>query len=168
MTKVGFSTNDNPNHKGATNTWYTPPHITKDLGEFYLDPCTNSTAPFYHAINNVKHDIGEDGLNCKWINRIWLNPPYGKDIIKWLDKLLGHGDGMALVFARTETMWAQKHMGLCDGFNLLKGRISFIPENGGKSTNASTGSMLLAYGETNLEYLYRLEGNVFINNKRLN
>lgn len=163
MNKKGFAASDNPNHKGNTNTWFTPIEITNCLGDFWLDPCTVTNAPHKHAEFNPCFDEGYDGLKSDWSNRVWLNPPYGKDIIKWLDKLYEHGNGMALVFARTETRWAQKHMALCDGFNLLKGRVSFIAENGRKSTNASTGSMLLAYGKNNLEYLYNLRGNVFLN-----
>lgn len=159
----GFSTNDNPTHRGQTNTWYTPRHITDALGTFSVDPCTNSNAPFFHALSNAKHDLGDDGLSWDWVDRVWLNPPYGSEIVKWLDKLYDHGNGIALVFARTETVWAQKHMSICDGFNLLKGRISFISSNGIKSSNASNGSMLLAYGKNNLECLYSLRGNVFIN-----
>lgn len=158
-----FAAGEPASHKGKTNTWYTPKEITNSLGSFWLDPCTNSSAPFYHASYNCKHDLGEDGLSWEWRNRVWLNPPYGREIEVWLDKLYHHGNGMALVFARTETAWAQKHMKCCDGFNLLKGRISFVAEDNRKSTNAATGSMLLAYGVENLPYLYTLEGNVFIN-----
>lgn len=167
MEKIGFSACDNPNHKGKTNTWYTPKEITESLGSFFIDPCTNSTAPHYHALHNIKHDKGQCGLSIEWRNRVWLNPPYGKDIVAWLDKLLEHGNGMALVFARTETKWAQKHMKMCTGFNLLKGRISFISDDGRPSTNASNGSMLLAYGAENFSYLHRLEGNVYYNGNDL-
>lgn len=156
----GFSSCDSPDHKGKTNTWFTPKTITKDLGEFKLDPCTMSFAPFFHATNNIFHDKGECGLRDVWNShdRVWLNPPYGKDVDKWLTKLYHHGNGMALVFSRTETRWAQRHLFLADGINFLKGRISFVSSNGRKSTNASNGSMLLAYGENNLKYLEKLEG----------
>lgn len=157
----GFSSCDSPNHKGETNTWFTPEEVTKDLGSFDLDPCTMSFAPYFHATENVLFDKYECGLDKIWEGRVWLNPPYGKEIDKWLTRLYHHGNGMALVFSRTETRWAQRHLWLADGVNFLKGRISFVASDGRKSTNASNGSMLLAYGEENIEYLDKIEGTIF-------
>ena len=32
-----------------------------------------------------------------------MNPPYGSETPKWLKKLSEHGNGIALIYARTET-----------------------------------------------------------------
>ena len=32
-----------------------------------------------------------------------MNPPYGKFTAKWLEKFINHRNGIALVFARTDT-----------------------------------------------------------------
>ena len=34
---------------------------------------------------------------------MWLNSPYGPETALWLEALVRHGDGIALLFARTET-----------------------------------------------------------------
>lgn len=90
-----------------------------------------------------------------------MNPPYGKHTMEWLDKLHSHGNGFALVFSRTETKWAQKHIKLADAVLFLSGRISFIRENLFKSTNAACGSMILAYGKHNVDKLKNLRGIIF-------
>lgn len=154
----GFSANDNPSHKGKSNTWFTPGKIISSLCDFDLDPCTQSFRPHKLAKKEIFHDLGHDGLEEKWEGKVWLNPPYGSHVKKWLDKLYEHGDGIALVFSRTDTKWAQEHLSKCDGVNFLKGRVSFIHESGKHSHNASNGSMLLAYGEHNIKYLFNING----------
>ena len=154
----GFSANDNPSHQGATNTWFTPKRIVGALGGFDLDPCTQSFRPFDTALRHIEYDRGQCGIEQEWSGRVWLNPPYGKDVGVWLEKLERHGNGIALVFSRTETRWAQRALSKCDGVLFLKGRISFIHETGKKSHNASNGSMLLFYGKDNLKYKKSLPG----------
>ena len=81
--------------------WLTPPELVKKLGEFDLDPCSPVNAPFYHAKNN--YTIEDNGLLKKWEGRVYCNPPYGRDLNLWLKKLKEHGNGISLIFARTET-----------------------------------------------------------------
>lgn len=152
---------DNPNHTGATNTWFTPQSIIKPFGAFDLDPCTQSFRPFDTAKKHICEDLGECGLKTDWHGRVWLNPPYGKGIADWLLKLARHGNGIALVFARTDTAWCQKAIAHADGVNFLKGRISFISSAGKESSNAATGSMLLAFGRENCESIKALDGVFF-------
>jgi len=159
---------DNVSHKGETDTWFTPDDIFKKLEIcFDLDPCTQTYRPFDTAINVFCEDLGDDGLLLPWSGRVWLNPPYGRGIDAWLKKLQRHGDGIALVFSRTETTWAQQCLGLADAVNFLKGRISFIRADGSKSTNAANGSMLLAFGAENVEAIRRLPGVIFENKKAI-
>ncbi len=93
---------------------------------------------------------------------MWLNPPYGDGIARWLGKLAYHGDGIALVFARMETSWAQAIVPRADAVNFLAGRISFLRADGRPETNAGTPSMLLAFGQRNVEALKNLEGILFL------
>lgn len=160
-----FSACDSGSHEGLTNTWFTPKNIISKLGYFDLDPCTQSYRPFDIAKHNYCEDKGINGLREKWRGRVFLNPPYGKKIYLWLRKFNRHKNGIALVFARTETIWAQEIMKRCEGILFIKGRLSFLRWNGEKSSNAGTGSMLLAYGKENIEALRNIEGILIINNK---
>lgn len=81
--------------------WLTPPELVKKLGVFDLDPCSPVNAPFLHASYNFT--IEDNGLNKEWFGRIYCNPPYGKEMHLWLSKLKQHRNGIALIFARTET-----------------------------------------------------------------
>ena len=155
---------DSVTHEGQTNTWFTPQEIVTTLGPFDLDPCTQTFRPYDTAARHICEDAGECGLASKWEGRVWLNPPYGKAITKWLGKLADHGNGIALVFSRTETGWGQAMIGRADAVNFLKGRIAFIRKDGKPSTNAGTGSMLLAFGRENVEAIKRLPGVVFTQN----
>ena len=164
--KISFFSCDSVTHEGSTNTWFTPQYIIETLGPFDLDPCTQSFRPFDTASLHVCEDFGDCGLSKDWYGRVWLNPPYGKAILKWLKKLSTHGNGIALVFSRTETGWGQEMIAQADAVNFIKGRIAFVRDNGKPSTNAGTGSMLLAFGSENIEAIKRIPGVIFENGRR--
>jgi hypothetical protein len=104
--------------------WLIPPELVKKLGEFDLDPCSPVNAPFYHAKNN--YTIEDNGLLKKWEGRVYCNPPYGRDLNLWLKKLKEHGNGIALIFARTETKFFFENIwDDADGLLFVKGRIRF-------------------------------------------
>lgn len=86
----------------TTDVWLTPHHIINVLGEFDLDPCSHPTPPFRIATNTYSIEHGQDGLLLDWQGRVWLNPPYS-EWAKWVKRLKDHGNGIALIFARTDT-----------------------------------------------------------------
>jgi len=139
----GFSTLDNPSHQGKTNTWLTPMWLIDELGPFDLDPCG---FPGHHTAERLI-TLPKDGLTQPWHGRIWLNPPYGRETGTWLNKLQEHGNGIALVFARTDTTWFQGIKPEMTFF--MRGRLAFLDENKNESTNAGHGSVLLAFGRQN-------------------
>lgn len=160
---TSFFALDSVTHEGETNTWFTPQEYILPLGYFDLDPCTQTFRPFDTAAHHICEDKGECGLTTPWFGRVWLNPPYGKSTGIWLRKLARHGNGIALVFARTETNWAQEIISKADAVNFLKGRIAFIRKDGKASSNAGTGSMLIAFGKHNVESIKTFSGVVFLN-----
>ena len=94
--------------KNTTVEWLTPPELVIKLGEFDLDPCSPINPPFLHAKNNfTKLD---DGLSKEWFGRVYLNPPYGRGMELWMEKLKHHGNGIALIYARTETKYFFEHL----------------------------------------------------------
>lgn len=126
--------------EGQSVEWYTPPHILEALGPFDDDPCTPGKT---------------DGLTRAWRGRVWLNPPYGKETPIWLSRLADHGNGTALIFARTDTtfffteVWKRATACL-----FLRGRIRFHKPGGeiGKH-NGGAPSVLVAYGPMNAQAL---------------
>jgi DNA N-6-adenine-methyltransferase (Dam) len=163
MKRKGFSKLDNPSHEGATNTWLTPLSLIQQLGIFDLDPCA---FPNHNtAIKMIC--LPEDGLNSNWIGRVWLNPPYGLNISKWLKKLESHKNGIALVFSRTDTNWFQDIKP--DAIFCLKGRIKFLKEDKTCDSNAGHGSILIIFGQNNLQAVQNsgLQGKLYIPHKCL-
>lgn len=132
--------------------WLTPPDLVKKLGEFDLDPCCPINAPFYHAKNNYTTD--DDGLSQKWKGRVYLNPPYGRGMDLWLEKLKYHGNGIALIFARTETKCFFQHIWQdADAVLFVKGRIKFYHVSGIQAGSSGAPSVFIAYGRDNAKAL---------------
>lgn len=124
---VHFSS-DTPEH-------YTPTGILDAvvacLGAIDLDPCSND-----HDAPNVpagKHyTAADDGLAQFWHGKVFMNPPYGREIARWVDKLVTEyeaervTEAIALVPARTDTDWWER---LVDGYKFtcfVHGRLTFI------------------------------------------
>ncbi|NHM06658.1 adenine methyltransferase [Flavobacterium sp. CYK-4] len=129
--------------------WLTPPELVKMLGDFDLDPCSPVNAPFYHA----KHyfTIQDDGLSKEWFGRVYMNPPYGKGMELWMEKLKLHGNGIALIFARTETKCFFEHVwNDADGVLFVKGRIKFYHVSGVQAGTPGAPSVFIAYGVENI------------------
>lgn len=139
-------------YRGLTDEWLTPPELVKALGPFDLDPCAPANRPWDVA---AKHYTAEDdGLSQVWEGRVWLNPPYGPQTWRWLDRLRIHGNGIALTFARTETEGFFKTAWRADALLFFKGRLYFhYPSGVRASGNAGGPSVLLAYGEHNAQVL---------------
>ncbi len=140
-------------YKGANDEWLTPPEIVSELGPFDLDSCAPVCRPWDTAVKH--YTVEDDGLWLPWEGRVWLNPPYGPETGKWLGRLASHGNGIALIFARTETamffesVWNQAHALL-----FIEGRLYFYTVHGEKAKYNSGGpSVLIAYGWSNVQRL---------------
>lgn len=140
-------------YEGKTDEWLTPPEIIQALGIFDLDPCAPITRPWEMATNHFT--VNDDGLKQPWQGRIWLNPPYGPETGKWLSRLAVHGNGIALVFARTETQMFHEHVWRkADSVFFFYGRLYFYDVYGKKAAHNSGGpSALVAYGTNNTDSL---------------
>ena len=116
----------------------TPQHCTPQviidatlacLGTIDLDPCSNS-----HEQPNIpatKHFTEEDdGLAQGWHGRVYMNPPYGREIGNWVEKLCKEHEAgrtteaIALVPSRTDTQWwlQLRDFPVC----FVQGRLTFL------------------------------------------
>lgn len=126
--------------------WLTPPHIPQALGRFDLDPCG---APGHIlAERTYLLEEGDDGLRDPWFGRVWLNPPYGREQTPFLERMVEHGRGTVLIFARTETRaWHKYVWPEASAVLFLSGRLTFLAGDGERaSANAGAPSALIAYG----------------------
>lgn len=141
-----------------TVEWYTPEWIFTMLGlVFFMDPCH----PGRHILTWVPalfvYTKLMDGLAARWWGRVWLNPPYGDETPKWLAKMHVHRDGVALVFARTDTKWFHDYVAKADAVLFLKKRVRFVDQHGNPGKSPNCGSMLVAWGEESVAALRRAE-----------
>jgi len=133
--------------------WLTPPEILNALGDFDLDPCAPIVRPWDMAENHYTiHDLG---LTRPWFGRVWCNPPYGSQTGIWLQRLADHGNGIALIFARTETeMFFSQIWKRADALLFIEGRLYFHHVDGSRAAaNAGAPSVLVAYGMMNVDAL---------------
>lgn len=148
-----MSKNFNTNTKN-NDEWITPPYITRKLGLFDLDPCAPVDTPIRHS--KTWYTLGQDGLNQQWHGRVWLNPPYGKETFKWLNKLHVHQSGIALIFARTETkgfhseVWEK-----ADSVFFFRGRLKFYYVDGTEGGTANAPSCLVSYSAFDTDSIKR-------------
>lgn len=172
-------------HDRSENTkheWLTDPPLIRALGAFDLDPCAPvpEIRPWDTAAKH--YDIETDGLLQSWFGRVWLNPPYDNAIAgRFLSRMAEHGNGVALVYARTETENFFNYIwGGASSILFIRGRLSFweiqcavCGAGGSKHTekfecksytpskaavrgsSAGAPSVLVAYGEENSRTIAR-------------
>lgn len=138
----------------TTHDWLTPPGLLEALGPFDLDPCASQHQPWRTAA--AQFTIEDDGLSREWHGRVWCNPPYGPHAEKFLKRMAAHGNGIALIFARTETRafqeWCWKK---ADAMLFIAGRIKFHLPGGSAAGPAGAPSVLVAYGSQNAAALHQ-------------
>lgn len=156
--------------KSNTEVWLTPPSLLAKFPEFDLDPCAAINQPWATAREHFT--IEDDGLAQEWRGRAFVNPPYSTtEVVKWLKRLAEHENGIALIFARTETATFQRHVWeQCDAMLFIEGRLHFhvnedtwlkrkgaddifVPRGERAPANSGAPSVLCAYGPENADLL---------------
>lgn len=135
--------------------WETPQDFFNELDRefnFTLDPC----ATFENAKCAEYYTKEDDGLRQEWWGTVYMNPPYGREIGKWvakasLEAALRGSTVVCLLPARTDTRWFHDH--IWDDkkhqpregvqLRLLRGRLKF----GGSKNSAPFPSMVVIFKE---------------------
>ena len=118
-----------------TDQWATPQKFFDLLNEefdFTLDPCADE---FNHKCSKY-YTREQNGLTKDWNNeRVFCNPPYGKEIVDWVKKcnqeVFEGGCELAvmLVPARTDTRWFHDYIYHQAEIRFVKGRLKFGDSN---------------------------------------
>lgn len=112
----------------ATPEWYTPIEFFNELDaefRFNLDPCST-----HENAKCKRHFTKEDdGLAQDWsYQRVFMNPPYGREIKDWMRKAyessLNGATVVCLVPARTDTAWWHDYATKGE-IRFIRGRIKF-------------------------------------------
>lgn len=143
-----------------TDDWLTPVAVIDALGgaaSFDLDPCAPAAQPWPTAQRTYTR--ADNGLLLPWFGRVWLNPPYHRfAIAAWLGRMVDHGRGIALIFARTDTEAFHRFVWRAGTAVLfLAGRLDFHRLDGSlprrRQGNAGAPSVLVAYGTDDADVL---------------
>lgn len=129
-----------------TDNWATPQDFFDELNRefhFDLDPAADN--------NNHKCDnyftIAENGLLQSWNgNSVFCNPPYGREIGKWVEKAYKENEkyGNTIVMllpARTDTKWFHEYIYHKAEVRFIRGRLKFS----GAKFNAPFPCMVVIY-----------------------
>ena len=93
-----------------------------------------------------------NGLQQEWAGVCWMNPPYGREIGKWIEKAYkSNAVVVCLVPARTDTRWWHEFCMKSKEIRLVQGRLKF----GGSKNSAPFPSAVVIFdsnyhGETKL------------------
>ena len=116
--------------------WKTPKYVYDYLDREFLfdfDPCPSN--PNF------------DGLKIKnWASMNFVNPPYGKEIIKWIKKGIEEQKkkhySVFLIPSRTDTKWFYEMFRNASEIRFIVSRIKFV----GAKNSAPFPSMIVVFG----------------------
>ena len=159
----------NPQGTG-NNERYTPSEIIElvkeVLGNIDLDPASCSVANETVGATNF-YSADDDGLSKEWTGKIFMNPPYSKDLIeKFVDKLIGSSieEAITLTHNCTETSWGQKLIGNAKVVAFPTGRIDCKTPSG-DGGSPKQGSMICYFG-SNIDKFFDTFGRIGVCLKR--
>lgn len=120
----------------AHHGWHTPAELMETLyavfGSFDLDPCSPTKDRRSAPVKaRVHYTIEDDGLSLPWTGRVFVNPPYGRNVQFWVAKAkeeveCGNAQTVvAVVPARTDTSWWHDHIAGSAHVFFLRGRLRF-------------------------------------------
>lgn len=127
-----------------TDLWETPKDFFDKLDaefRFNLDVCAlpenAKCAAFYSP------DV--DGLSQPWYGNCWCNPPYGRQVGRWVAKAAqSAAEGATVVMllpARTDTAWFHDYIYGRAEVRFVRGRLKF----GGSTNSAPFPSMVVIF-----------------------
>jgi phage N-6-adenine-methyltransferase len=130
-------------YSSNTDLWSTPQDLFLQLDSvfnFTVDVC----ATHENAKCSEFFTKEQDGLSKEWVGNVWMNPPYGREIGKWVKKAyessLNNAVVVCLLPARTDTKWFHEYC-VKGSVYFIKGRLKF----GGVKTPAPFPSMVVVF-----------------------
>lgn len=133
---------------GKSQVHLTPKWLIDTLGPFDLDPCAADPRPWDCARHNYAE--ADDGLSLPWFGFVWLNPPFDRyQVARWISRLAAHGNGIALVHARTEAEWFEPIWERASALLFLPERLKFCrPDGTEQKANSGAPAVLAGFGPT--------------------
>lgn len=144
----------------ASGEWSTPEGLFKALDEEFHFTLDAAASDENHLCERY-YTKSDDALEQPWSGNVWVNPPYGREVGKWVMKAFKEVGGMLpkmevnanvvvmLLPSRTDTKWCQlilqhQHHGMprvVSDVRFLPGRLKF----GGAKSSAPFPSMIVVF-----------------------
>jgi phage N-6-adenine-methyltransferase len=112
----------------AFMAWRTPRAVFDELDAefvFTVDGCSTDE----NALLDRHWTERDEPLLRSWEGeRVFINPPYGRQIGRWMEKAwteAAHALVVALVPSRTDTEWWHEHVMPADEIRFVRGRLKF-------------------------------------------
>ena len=134
-----------------TNEWETPEELFSLLNNFFkfnLDAASTDE----NAKCERHFTIEDDGLSQDWGgNTVWLNPPYGRELGKWVKKSYEESKKpnttvVILIPARTDTSYWHNYVMKASDIFYIKGRLKFLNKEKGSKNSAPFPSAIVVFG----------------------
>lgn len=154
-------------HNSKNNEWYTPAYLVeaarKVMGTIDLDPASSAKANETVQASRY-YDLEVDGLTQVWYGKVWLNPPYSRDLLpQFIEAFLAKRsageftEGMVLVNNATETKWFQQLIKRASAVCFLSKRVKFLDESGNPKNTPLQGQVVLYFGTETTEFAYQFD-----------
>ena len=119
---------NNVHFMSESDQWATPQDLFNKLDSifnFETDVCADAS----NAKCDKFYSVEDDGLKQDWEGVCWCNPPYGREIPKWIEKAYtssveSNATVVCLVPARVDTRWWHDYCVKGEMF-FIKGRLKF-------------------------------------------
>lgn len=147
----------------ASNEWATPQWLFDALNrrfQFTLDVCATGHNAKCARFCDLGH--GVDGLSFPWAGeRCWMNPPYSREITRWVVKARQEAERGSLVVgllpARTDARWWQENVQGHADVRFIAGRLKF----GDAKASAPFPSAVAVWAGLNFLYARKTESPSF-------
>jgi len=139
--------NESVHFMSRRDDWATPQDFFDKLNEkfkFDLDVCADAS----NAKCKRYYSIEDDALLKTWRGYCFMNPPYGREITKWVKKAYesastGEATVVCLLPSRTDTRWWHDYVMKASTVWFLRGRLKFD----GHKNSAPFPSVVAAFGK---------------------
>lgn len=129
-----------------TDLWSTPQAFFDKYNKthnFDVDVCATKD----NAKCSKFYTMEDDGLLQEWVGNVWMNPPYGREIGKWIEKAFNSvfvdktaNKVVCLLPSRTDTKWFHNYC-IKGDIEFIKGRLKF----GNAKNSAPFPSMVVVF-----------------------
>jgi phage N-6-adenine-methyltransferase len=142
---------------------YTPAewieHARTVMGGIDLDPATCEQAQ--QVVQAAQYYTAEhNGLGLEWHGRVWLNPPYRRDLMplfvaKLLEELAAGRTAEAIMLTNntTETVWFQHAANLANVLCFTAGRIDFYTPDDTRKNGPTQGQAFFYFGPNSKNFV---------------